>query len=57
MKAYSGTQDMGDSPRLKAGRSIELGSEASVTAIRCSANLISGSSCPTVAEKRTFKVP
>jgi hypothetical protein len=26
---------MGDSPRLKAGRSIELGSEASVTAIRC----------------------
>jgi hypothetical protein len=35
MKAYSGTQDMGDSPRLKAGRSIELGSEASVTAICC----------------------
>jgi two-component system, NarL family, sensor kinase len=39
MKAYSGTQDMGDSPRLKAGRSIELGSEASVTAIRCNAML------------------
>jgi hypothetical protein len=29
---------MGDSPRFQAGRSIELGSEASVTAICCQNN-------------------
>src|SRR5215211_595512 len=31
----SGTQDRRDSPHCQAGRSIERGSEANITAIRC----------------------
>ena len=35
MKAYSGIQDGRDSSHCRAGRSIERGSEANITAIRC----------------------